>query len=143
MSSALEDLRVGFGGPVIERPGAACRYATASRSLLRAGQPGGGAAAPRRRGRADGCPIRRRHGGLALAVRGGGHAFAGFGTNGGGVVIDLGMLAGVEVIDKDRHLVRIGGGATWGRVAARTLLTILPGPGDLLGRHHGASGSAG
>jgi FAD/FMN-containing dehydrogenase len=51
-------------------------------------------------------------------VRGGGHSFAGFGTNDDGVVIDLGRLANVEVIDKERHLVRIGGGATWGQVAA-------------------------
>ncbi|MFD2348181.1 FAD-binding protein [Nonomuraea ferruginea] len=52
-----------------------------------------------------------------MSVRGGGHAFAGFGTNDGGVVIDLGALASVEVTDKERHLVRIGGGATWGQVA--------------------------
>jgi len=53
-----------------------------------------------------------------LSVRGGGHGFAGFGTNDGGVVIDLSDLADVEIIDKERHLVRIGGGATWGEVAA-------------------------
>ena len=56
--------------------------------------------------------------GLLLSVRGGGHGFPGFGTNDGGVVIDLGKLANVEIIDKERHLVRIGGGATWGQVAA-------------------------
>jgi FAD/FMN-containing dehydrogenase len=56
--------------------------------------------------------------GQPLAVRGGGHAFAGFGTNDGGVVIDLAGLAGIELVDKDKHVVRIGGGATWGRVAA-------------------------
>ena len=33
-------------------------------------------------------------------------------------MIDLSGLASVEVIDKERHLVRIGGGATWGQVAA-------------------------
>jgi len=50
-------------------------------------------------------------------VRGGGHGFPGFGTNDGGVVTDLSKLANVEIIDKERHLVRIGGGATWGQVA--------------------------
>ncbi|WP_327639995.1 FAD-binding oxidoreductase [Kribbella sp. NBC_00482] len=56
--------------------------------------------------------------GLPLAVRGGGHAFPGFGTNDGGVVIDLVNLAGIELVDKDKHVVRIGGGTTWGQVAA-------------------------
>ncbi|MEZ0111413.1 FAD/FMN-containing dehydrogenase [Catenulispora sp. EB89] len=55
--------------------------------------------------------------GLPLAVRGGGHSFSGFGTNDGGVVIDLGALAGVEIVDGGWHVVRIGGGATWGQVA--------------------------
>src|SRR5690606_8369689 len=38
-------------------------------------------------------------------------------TNDGGLVLDLGRLAEIELIDSDRHLVRIGGGATWGAVA--------------------------
>ena len=33
-------------------------------------------------------------------------------------MIDLSHLAAVEIIDDGQHLVRIGGGATWGRVAA-------------------------
>src|SRR6185437_15156876 len=56
--------------------------------------------------------------GLSLSVRGGGHGFAGFGTNDGGVVIDLSRLDGIEIVDDQRHIVRIGGGATWGEVAA-------------------------
>jgi FAD/FMN-containing dehydrogenase len=52
-----------------------------------------------------------------LAVRGGGHGFPGFGTNDGGVVIDLSKLASVDLIDDGQHVVRIGGGATWGQVA--------------------------
>jgi FAD/FMN-containing dehydrogenase len=33
-------------------------------------------------------------------------------------VIDLSRLANAEIIDPERHLVRIGSGATWGQVAA-------------------------
>jgi FAD/FMN-containing dehydrogenase len=55
--------------------------------------------------------------GLPLSVRGGGHGFAGFCTNDGGVVVDLAELAGVDVVDEVRHTVRVGGGATWGAVA--------------------------
>ncbi|WP_433163620.1 FAD-binding oxidoreductase [Kribbella sp. CA-247076] len=115
MSSALEELRRGFGGDVIE-PGAA-EYDAAARSVLVVGSP----ACVLRPGSIEDVQAAVKFAagsGLALAVRGGGHAFPGFGTNDGGVVIDLGKLAGVEVVDADRHLVRIGGGATWGAVAA-------------------------
>ncbi|NNC12356.1 FAD-binding oxidoreductase [Planctomonas sp. JC2975] len=54
--------------------------------------------------------------GLQLSVRGGGHSFAGFGTNDGGVVIELSRLADVALVDEERHIVRVGGGATWGQV---------------------------
>ncbi|MEV0234400.1 FAD-binding oxidoreductase [Nonomuraea sp. NPDC050786] len=115
MSSTLETLRRDFGGDIIE-PGAA-EYESASRSVLASGSP---AYVLRPKSVVD---VRAAVGfaadaGLALSVRGGGHAFAGFGTNDGGVVIDLSLLATVEIVDKERHLVRIGGGATWGQVAA-------------------------
>ncbi|NGN66142.1 FAD-binding oxidoreductase [Streptomyces sp. A7024] len=111
----LETLRRVFGGDIIE-PGAAA-YDSVSGSVLAAGSP---AYVLRPKDTGD---VRAAVGfaagtGLELAVRGGGHAFAGFGTNDGGVVIDLGELADVEILDPDRHLVRIGGGATWGHVAA-------------------------
>ncbi|MBE1582831.1 FAD-binding oxidoreductase [Nonomuraea angiospora] len=114
MTSALETLRRDFGGDIIE-PGAA-EYGPASRSVLASGSP---AYVLRPRSVADvRAGVRFAAGsGLPLSVRGGGHAFAGFGTNDDGIVIDLGGLARVEVIDKERHLVRIGGGATWGQVA--------------------------
>lgn len=114
MSSALETLRRGFGGDIIE-PGDA-GYEVVARSRLVAGSPAyvlrPGTVADVR------AAVRFAAGsGLALSVRGGGHGFPGFGTNDGGVVIDLGRLASIEVVDGDRHLVRIGGGATWGAVA--------------------------
>ncbi|GAA3216689.1 FAD-binding oxidoreductase [Dactylosporangium siamense] len=104
-----------FGGDIIE-PGAA-QYAAASRTLLASGSPAY-VLRPKTVGDVQAAVRFAAGAGLPLAVRGGGHAFAGFGTNDGGVVIDLGNLTTVEVIDANRHLVRIGGGATWGQVTA-------------------------
>ena len=115
MSSALETLRRDFRGDIIE-PGAA-EYETASRSVLASGSPAY-VLRPRSVGDVQAGVRFAAGAGLLLSVRGGGHSFAGFGTNDGGVVIDLSNLANVEIIDKERHLVRIGGGATWGQVEA-------------------------
>jgi FAD/FMN-containing dehydrogenase len=115
MSSALETLRRDFGGDIIEPGGA--EYESASRTLLASAKP----AHVLRPGSAGDVQAGVRLAastGLLLSVRGGGHGFPGFGTNDGGVVIDLSQLANVEIIDKERRFVRIGGGATWGQVAA-------------------------
>jgi FAD/FMN-containing dehydrogenase len=119
MSSALETLRRDFGGAIIEPGGA--EYESARRTPLATGHP----AYVLRPGSVEDVQAGVRFAarfaastGLALSVRSGGHGFPGFGTNDGGVVIDLSRLAHVEIIDKERHLVRIGGGATWGQVAA-------------------------
>jgi FAD/FMN-containing dehydrogenase len=50
---------------------------------------------------------------LDLSVRGGGHSAPGFGTNDGGVVIDLSLMRHVHV-DPAAGTARAGGGATWG-----------------------------
>jgi FAD/FMN-containing dehydrogenase len=54
-----------------------------------------------------------REGGLDLSVRGGSHSVPGFGTNDGGVVIDLSTMRGVRV-DPVTKTARAGGGCTWG-----------------------------
>lgn len=115
MSSALETLRRDFGGDIIE-PGEA-EYESASRTRLASGNPAH-VLRPKSVGDVQAAVRFAISAGPLLSVRGGGHGFAGFGTNDDGVVIDLSKLADVEIIDKERHLVRIGGGATWGQVAA-------------------------
>jgi FAD/FMN-containing dehydrogenase len=115
MTAALETLRRDFGGDIIEPGGA--EYEAAGRTKLATGSPAY-VLRPKTVGDVQAAVGFAVDSGLALAVRGGGHSFPGFGTNDGGVVIDLGELADVEVLDGDRHLVRIGGGATWGQVAS-------------------------
>ncbi len=54
----------------------------------------------------------RRHE-LLIAVRGGGHNVAGFGTCDGGIVIDLSLMKKIAV-DAHAHTARAQGGVTWG-----------------------------
>ena len=71
---------------------------------------------PQSVGDARGVRPRRRT--VPLAVRSGGHGISGRSTNDGGIVIDVGALDAVEVLDRERRLVRLGAGARWGDVAA-------------------------
>jgi FAD/FMN-containing dehydrogenase len=115
VTPAVDTLRRSFRGAVVEPW--AVEYEAARRSLFASGSP---AVVLRPTGVRDvqtGVRFAARAG-LPLSVRGGGHGFPGFGTNDGGVVLDLRDLADVEVLDDRQHLVRIGGGATWGQVAA-------------------------
>jgi FAD/FMN-containing dehydrogenase len=50
---------------------------------------------------------------LDLSIKGGGHSAPGFGTNDGGVVIDLSLMRYV-LVDPTARTARTGGGATWG-----------------------------
>jgi len=115
MSSAVETLRRDFGGAIIEPGGAG--YESARRAVMASGRPAS-VLRPKSVGDVQAGVRFAASAGLVLSVRGGGHGFPGFGTNDDGVVIDLSTLATVEIIDNERHLVRIGGGATWGQVAA-------------------------
>jgi len=54
--------------------------------------------------------------GLPLSIRSGGHSVQAWGTNDGGLVIDMSAFAGIEVLDGDR--VRVGAGARWGDMAS-------------------------
>jgi alkanesulfonate monooxygenase SsuD/methylene tetrahydromethanopterin reductase-like flavin-dependent oxidoreductase (luciferase family)/FAD/FMN-containing dehydrogenase len=54
---------------------------------------------------------------VPLGVRSGGHGISGRSTNDGGIVVDVGALDGIEVVDEGTRRVRLGAGATWGRVA--------------------------
>ena len=56
---------------------------------------------------------------LPLAIRGGGHNGAGFGTVDAGVVADLAAINGITV-DPEARTVRVGGGCTWGQVDQAT-----------------------
>ncbi len=50
--------------------------------------------------------------GLLVSVRGGGHSAPGYGTNDGGLVIDLSAMKGIRV-DPDARTVQVQGGALW------------------------------
>ncbi len=50
--------------------------------------------------------------GLLVSVRGGGHSAPGYGTNDGGLVIDLSLMKGIRV-DPDARTVQAQGGVLW------------------------------
>ncbi len=72
----------------------------------------------------------RTHG-LELAVRGGGHHAAGFGTWDDALVVDLSPMRGVTV-DPEQRTVRVDGGATWGEVDHATVPVGLATPSGFL-----------
>jgi FAD/FMN-containing dehydrogenase len=72
-----------------------------------------------------------RENGLTLAIRGGGHNVAGFGTCDDGLVIDLSPMKGIHV-DPAKRTVRAEGGCTWGDVDHATHAFGLAAPGGVI-----------
>ena len=72
-----------------------------------------------------------RERGLLLAVRGGGHNVAGFGTYDGGVVVDLSPMRSVHV-DPQALTLQAGGGATMKEVDAESQKYGLAVPGGIV-----------
>ncbi len=70
--------------------------------------------------------------GFDLSVRGGAHSAPGFGTNDGGLVIDLSGLQDV-VVNTDAQTVRAGGGCTWAGFNQATNAYGLATTGGIIG----------
>jgi len=75
---------------------------------------------------------------LEIAIRGGGHNFAGHALCDGGLMIHLGQLNGVSV-DPAARRATCGGGATWGDIDAVTQQYGLATPGGFVS-HTGVAG---
>ncbi|MCG8606377.1 FAD-binding oxidoreductase [bacterium] len=72
-----------------------------------------------------------RDSGLDLAIRGGGHSVPGFGTVDGGLVIDLSSMNHV-LVDPERKVARVGGGATLGDADHATYPFGVAVPGGII-----------
>jgi len=68
---------------------------------------------------------------LSVAIRGGGHNVAGFGTCDGGLVVDLSRMAAVSV-DAAARTARAQGGLSWGPVDRATIAAGLATTGGLV-----------
>lgn len=112
--SNLDTLKQDFSGEVI-LPGDD-HYDEASKTFVHKGQP---AIIVRPADTADIASVLAfaTQNRLEISIRSGGHSGQGFSTNDDGMVIDLCLINKVELIDKDKHIVRLGSGAEWGEVA--------------------------
>jgi FAD/FMN-containing dehydrogenase len=72
----------------------------------------------------------REHG-IELTVRGGGHSISGLSSSDGGVVLDLSPMNAV-LVDRERRIARVQGGAVWGEVDREAQLHGLATPGGVV-----------
>ncbi|MGH9225211.1 MAG: FAD-binding oxidoreductase [Acidimicrobiales bacterium] len=79
-----------------------------------------------------------RSAGLTVAVRSGGHSFAGYSTCEGGLVIDLSGLTGIRM-DVDARRARCGAGTLWGDLDHETQAFAQAAPGGVIS-HAGVAG---
>lgn len=108
LSTIMADL------PVLRRGDA--DYADAARTLLGDGDPEL-VVRPRSATDVAAAVLTARANNLAVTVRAGGHSMAGLSLARDGLLLDLRSMTSIEV-DPTSRTVRIGGGATWGAVAA-------------------------
>ena len=119
-------------------------YRAVSSTYMRSGAPGL-VLRPRTPAEvADAIGFVSRQRNVPFGIRSGGHGISGRSTNRDGIVIDVGAMNSIEVLDRDRRLVRIGPGATWKQVA----VALLPyswaiGSGDYGGVGVGGLATAG
>jgi len=78
----------------------------------------------------DAIAFARSHG-MLVAVRGGGHSIAGLSSSRGGLLLDLGPMRGV-VVDPERRLAHVQGGALWGDADRETQRFGLATPGGVV-----------
>ncbi|MGY2130396.1 FAD-binding protein [Blastococcus sp. SYSU DS0617] len=92
-------------------------YRAVSSTYLRTGAPGLVLRPRSPEQVADALAFARHHRHLPLGIRSAGHGISGRSTNSGGLVVDVSRMNTVEVLDRERRLVRIGPGATWKQIA--------------------------
>jgi FAD/FMN-containing dehydrogenase len=110
----MDEFKTAFSGDIILPNDA--RYETARKTLMDSGSPAL-VVLPHSNSDVALAIKYARDNSLKLSIRSGGHSNVGFGTNDGGLVIDLSDLNKVKVIDADKMFVRVGSGARWIDVA--------------------------
>jgi FAD/FMN-containing dehydrogenase len=127
---ALDELRTQLRGAAIRPTDTEYEEIRETFNAMHGGRPD---VAIRCTGTADvvaGVNFAREHG-LDLAIRGGGHSIAGLSAHDGGVLLDLAAMRGV-LVDPERRVVHVQGGAVLGDVDRETLPLGLVAPSGVV-----------